>query len=144
MHGFVTKAMKTIFLLAIVIGLTVIAAPCCPAQEIKTVEACRSYREAWYTTEADDLEHLSIRVLIHRADQMEVCAREIDSKPLTTGMTHEEALRVEIFHMGYPALALAYKECALNRALRFIDNKGLTKEFISADDHGKIVRVTPR
>ncbi len=73
---------------------------------------------------------------------MLTCGKEIDSKPLSEGDSAKEAVKVAIAHMGYSILAATYQQEALNRALWFIDNKHLTKEFV-ANDSQRVTKPAP-
>ncbi len=124
--------------------LLVIFAGRCSAQEVNTVAQCRAYREAWLTSADYDTKSPSVKKLLHRANQMKTCVKEIDSQPLKAGMTHMEAATALIEHVGYATLALAYYEEAFNRAAWFIDNKNLGREFVAKDEAGKIRRALVR
>jgi hypothetical protein len=109
----------------------------CAAQEIKTVAQCRSYRDAWVTSVEDDTKHLSVKVLIYRAEQMMTCGREIDIEVLKAEMNADEALQAVILKMRYLTLSEAYYREAFNRAAWFIENKHLSKEFLAAPNTNK-------
>jgi hypothetical protein len=129
--------MKRFFVMLLVVMLFGVG---CSAQELKTIPACRAYRDAWVTSTDEDTAHLTVKGLLHRADQMMVCGKDIDANPLKAGMTHEEALNEAIRNLGYATVALAYNQEAFNRAAWFIENKHLTHEFITDDENGRIRR----
>ncbi|MBZ5534106.1 MAG: hypothetical protein LAO20_21975 [Acidobacteriia bacterium] len=131
--------MKTLFIAAIV-GLALVLAGPCIAQELKTVAECRAHREAWYASASNDTKRLSVSDLVHRADQMIICGRDIDNKPVEVGMTRAQATDALLDASGYDQLALAYYREAFSRASRFIDKKNLSNEFIADDKNRKIVR----
>jgi hypothetical protein len=115
-------------------------ASCCLAQDVKTVAQCRAYREAWLTSRDTDTKSLPVRELLLRGEQMITCAKEIDAKPLETGMTYKEGLDVVAKQIGYAGLAETYFQEAFGRAAWFIQKKNLTKEFIAEDEVSKTVR----
>lgn len=133
-------SMKTVYL--VLLTLAAFSAGPCSAQEIKTVGACRAYREAWYTSVDEDVRRLSVRELVQRANQMMMCGKEIDNQPFTTGMTMDGAVKMGLDQLGYPILSSRYMQEAFNRASWFIENRGLTVEFLAADRNGKILRQT--
>jgi hypothetical protein len=110
------------------------------AREIKTVATCRAYREAWLTSADKDIQQLSVRELVQRANQMMTCAKEIDTQPFTAAMTMDDAVKRGVEQTGYPILASAYLQEAFTRASWFIDNKRLTPEFLATDSNGKILK----
>jgi hypothetical protein len=130
--------MKT-FCAAIAFGLLGLLPPCCSAQEVKTVAQCRAYREAWVTSADTDIKNLAVRELLHRAEQMTACAKHIDAKPFEADVTCTKALDIAIGHSAYAILAVAYYQEAFDRAARYMEKKGLSKEFIAADGGDKTV-----
>ena len=128
---------------AVVCGLLVIFTVRCPAQDLKTIAACRAYREAWLMSIGDDTKRLSVRELLHRAEQIVTCSKEIDINPIKSDMTHEEAENTSINEAGYPLLSSAYYQEAFSRAAWFIESKHLTSKFISSDENGKRVKPSP-
>jgi len=123
---------------ALLVAIAVCAA--CSAQAIKRIDQCRAYREAWHSSADQDTQHLPVKELVQRAEQMIVCGKEIDAKPVEATMTPSEAVTAVIGHVGYAALAAFYYKEAFNRAAWFIDNKKLTAEFIANEKTGKIAR----
>ena len=121
--------MKTLSIAAIV-GLALALARPCVAQELKTVGECRAHREAWFASVSVDIKRLSVTDLVHRADQMIVCGRDIDIKPVQVGMTKAQAMDALLDAGGYNLLTLAYYREAFNRA----------SEFIADDKNRKAVR----
>lgn len=119
--------------IAVILGLVTALAMHCSGQEIKTVAQCRSYREAWIKSADDDMQHLPVKVLLHRAEQMIACGKEIDTNIIKAGMSADDAMRAVILELGYPTLASAYYREAFNRAAWFIDSKHLTSEFLADD-----------
>jgi hypothetical protein len=114
-----------------VLGLAAMVPTYSSSQEINTIEACRAYREAWFTSTADDVKRLPVTQLVHRAEQMMTCAKEIDTKPVSANMTADDAAKALIANSGYPILAVVYYQEAYNRAAWFIDSKHLTQEFVT-------------
>jgi hypothetical protein len=134
--------MKT-FYLAAAFGLVVAFGVRCSAQELKTIETCRAYRAAWFTTANDDIKRLSIKELIHRGEQLLSCQRDVDPDPVKAKMTEDEARKTVLEWIVYPQLTAIYYHEALERATWFIDNKGLMAEFIAKDKSGEIVKSSP-
>ena len=110
------------------------------AQEVQTVAECRTLREAWFASVSVDIKRLSVTDLVHRADQMIVCGRDIDIKPVQVGMTKAQAMDALLDAGGYNLLTLADYREAFNRASGFIDKKNLSNEFIADDKNRKAVR----
>ncbi len=130
--------MKAFYL--VLLTLVAFSAGPSSAQETKTVATCRAYREAWLTSTDKDLQQLSVREFVQRANQMMACAQSIDNQPFTAGMSMDEALKLAVAQAGYAILASAYLQEAFTRASWFIDNKGLSSEFLTADRNGKILK----
>jgi hypothetical protein len=84
-------SMKTLCA-AVTLGFAVLVVQCCSAQEIKTVNQCRTYRETWRSSADSDTKELTVRELVQRAGQMMTCGKEIDKEPLQSGMTATETL----------------------------------------------------
>jgi hypothetical protein len=131
--------MKSAHLLLLLTS-AVFSAGLCSAQEIKTVEACRAYREAWLTSADEDARRLPVRELFQRANQMMTCGKEIDAKPFTVGMSTNDGIKTAIEFSGCAILASLYLQEAFTRASWFIDNKRLTPEFLAADSNQKILK----
>jgi hypothetical protein len=111
-------------------------------QELNTVALCRAYREAWIASADSDVKHLSIKELVHRADQMMTCGKQIDGRPLTAEMTQDDALKTMIENLGYATLSSAYYDEAFHRAAWFIDSKTLMREFLTADGKAESLSKT--
>jgi hypothetical protein len=124
----------------VLLTLAVFSAGPSSAQETKTIATCRAYREAWLTSTDKDIQQLSVRALVQRANQMMACAQSIDNQPFTAGMSMDDAVKMGVAQAGYPILASAYLQEAFTRASWFIDNKRLSSEFLAADSNGKILK----
>jgi hypothetical protein len=70
------------------------------------------------------------------------CAKEIDNQPFTTGMTAKDMMKMWEDVLGYPTLSSHYLEEAFSRASWFMEDKRLTREFLTADMQGKIIKQT--
>jgi hypothetical protein len=103
------------------------------AQELKTVTQCRSYREAWYSSAHKDMQQLTVRELVSRANQLMTCGKEIDKEPVEPGANWEDAAKAAIANMGYAILSATYYQEAFNRAAWFLESKNLSHEFITDD-----------
>ena len=112
----------------------------CCAQDIKTVDQCRAYREAWNTSTDKDIKTLSVPGLLRRGDQMMACAREIDKHVFTSGDTCDKTLDEAFKTISYSILASMYYQEAFNRIAWFMENKKLSQEFLDADKADKIRR----
>jgi hypothetical protein len=130
------KSIAMALMRAFAISALLLLTTLCSGQELKTVAECRAYRDAWQTSTQNDSERLPVKELLHRADQMKACGKEIDSNPFKSGMTQDEALNVAIATAGYAILASLYYQEAFTRAAWFIHGKHLTDEFITSDSSG--------
>jgi hypothetical protein len=68
------------------------------------------------------------------------CGKDIDTQPLTAGMTEYDAVKMAMEQSGYAILSSAYLQEAFTRASWFIENKRLMPEFLAADSKGKILK----
>jgi hypothetical protein len=132
--------MKAVYLA--LLALAAFPAGLCSGEAIKTVGACRAHREAWYTSVGEDVRRLSVGELVQRANQMMTCAKEIDNQPFTAGMTAKDMMKMWQEVLGYPTLSSRYLEEAFSRASWFMEDKRLTREFLTADMQGKIIKQT--
>lgn len=124
--------MQTARILLPILALVASASSCGAAQELKTVSECRNYREAWFTSENNDIRALSARELVSRAQEMMICARDIDKEPFEQGMTCDDAIKAGVFNT-YAILSSAYYEEVYRRATSFLDRKNLSTAFITDD-----------
>jgi hypothetical protein len=130
MRRFLPKSLSVLFLLTSACSYGA-------AQELKTVTECRSYREAWFTSENEDVHLLTVRELLWRGDQLMTCARDIDKEPLQQGMTCHDALKADIGEMTYTILSSAYYQEAYVRAGLFLASKNLVDSFVTDDEKGR-------
>jgi len=120
-----------------VLAIGVFSTTPCSGQGLKTVAECRAHRDAWYASLDKDTKLLHVKELIRRADEMTECVKEIDNKFFHVKQDNR-VLDETIADFKYAVLASTYNREAFNRALWYLQSKGLANDLIIADKKGEI------
>jgi hypothetical protein len=101
---------------------------CASAQELTTIEQCRTYRDAWMSSSQDDLKRLPVWELNQRAGQMGDCLL-IDKNSFKAGMATDEVNNIMLGKFRYSTLEAMYYRELFSRAVQFIKMHHLSEAF---------------
>jgi hypothetical protein len=130
--------MKIVYTVLVLVGITGVI---CSAQELKTVKQCRTYRDAWNASFNDEIPHLAVADLVHRAEQVDNCVEQVDKEPNLTGLSLAEGLERVASTRNYYQLSRGYYYELFRRMSEYMDKNRLLDGFLDADKNGRQVPV---